>query len=259
MRDLLGAVCLVTGASSGIGRATALALGREGCELIVSSDEKKPLQELAREIGAEALVADLSGAGAGEKLAQRALAAHGRVDVLVNAAGIGLYRPLAETGVEEIERLTAVNVNAPIELTAALLPGMLERRLGHVVNVGSIIAHVGRKNEAVYAAGKGALAVFTESLRYELYGSGVGASLISPAVVETRFFERRGVPYDRSRPLPIAPERVAEAVLRAIRKDRAEIVLPGSLAVVGRVRGLAPGSFRRLARRYGQPGGTNEE
>ncbi|MGD0167281.1 MAG: SDR family NAD(P)-dependent oxidoreductase [Gaiellaceae bacterium] len=253
MLKLPGAVCLVTGASSGIGRATALELRREGCELIVSSDEAEPLEELAREIEATALVADLSITGAARELARAALAVRERVDVLVNAAGIGLYGPIADVAPKEIERVLAVNVGSPIELASFLLPGMLERRSGHIVNIGSIIAHVGRKNEAVYAASKGALALFTESLRYELYGSGVSASLVSPAVVETRFFARRGAPYDRRRPAPISAERVAEAVVKAVLRDRAEIVLPFWLGAVGRVRGLAPGTFRRLARRFGQP------
>jgi len=253
MLELPGAVCLVTGASSGIGRASALELRRAGCELIVSSDESEPLAELAREIEATALVFDLSFPGAARELARAALAVRDRVDVLVNAAGIGLYGPVAEAATEEIERVLAVNVSSPIQLTGALLPGMLERRRGHIVNIGSVIAHAGRKNEAVYAASKGALELFTESLRFELYGSGVGASLVSPAVVETRFFERRGVPYDRRRPAPIAAERVARAVVEAIRRDRAEIVLPAWLGLVGRVRGLAPGTFRRLERRFDQP------
>ncbi|MGA9760999.1 MAG: SDR family NAD(P)-dependent oxidoreductase [Gaiellaceae bacterium] len=254
MLNLRGAVCLVTGASSGIGRAAAFELRRAGCELVVSSDEEELLAELAREIGATALAFDLSLPGAARELARAALALHERVDVLVNAAGIGLYRPVAETSPQEIERVLAVNVASPIQLTGALLPGMLERRRGHIVNIGSVIAHAGRKNEAVYAASKGALELFTESLRFELYGSGVGASLVSPAVVETRFFERRGVPYDRRRPAPIAPERVARAVVEAIRRDRAEIVLPAWLGLVGRVRGLAPGTFRRLERRFDRPG-----
>ncbi len=257
MSKLAGAICLVTGASSGIGRATALELAREGCELIVSSNEEEALEELARTIGATALHSDLSQPGAADELARSALAARGHVDVLVNAAGIGLYGAIAEVEPNEIERVLTVNVSAPIQLTRALLPGMLERRQGHIVNIGSIISHVGRKNEAVYAASKGALALFSESLRYELYGSGVGASLVSPAVVDTRFFERRGVPYDRRRPAPIDAERVAKAVVKAIRRDRAEIVLPAWFGLVGRVRGLTPGLFRLLARRLGQPGSSD--
>jgi short-subunit dehydrogenase len=256
MLELPGAVCLVTGASSGIGRATSVALGREGCRLIVSSNEEERLEELARELEAAALVFDLSRAGAAEELARSALAVAGRVDLLVNAAGIGLYGPVSAADSDEIKRVLAVNVDAPIQLTRALLPGMLERKSGHIVNVGSIIAHVGRRNEAVYAASKGALALFNESLRYELHGSGIGASLVSPAVVATEFFERRGVPYDRRRPAPIPPERVAEAVLRAIRRNRAEILLPRWLGLVGRVRGLTPGLFRLLAGSLGQPDGS---
>jgi short-subunit dehydrogenase len=253
MLKLTGAVCLVDRRVERYRPATALELRRQGCELIVSSDEDASLEELAQEIAGTALVADLSLAGAARKLARAALAVRERVDVLLNAAGIGLYGPVAETEPKEIERVLAVNVSAPTQLTGALLPGMLERRSGHIVNIGSIVAHAGRKNEAVYAASKGALELFTESLLFELHGSGAGASLVSPAAVETRFFERRGAPYDRSFPAPIAAERVAKAVARAIRRDRAEIVLPAWLGLVGRVRGLAPGTFRRLERRFDQP------
>ncbi|MGZ4399961.1 MAG: SDR family NAD(P)-dependent oxidoreductase, partial [Gaiellaceae bacterium] len=152
---------------------------------------------------------------------------------------------------EAIERLLAVNVTAPIELTCALLPGMLERRQGHVVNIGSVVSHVGRGGEAVYAASKAALALFSESLRYELRGTGVSASLITPGVVDTPFFEHRGAPYDRSWPAPIGPHRVAEAVLAAIRRDRPEIVVPTWLGIASRIRGLSPALFRRLAARFG--------
>src|SRR5664279_3410913 len=150
MLKLPGAVCLVTGVSSGIGRASALELRRAGCELIVSSDEGEPLAELARAIEATALVFDLSLPGAARELARAALAVRDRVDVIVNAAGIGLYGPVAEAATEEIERVLAVNVSSPIQLTGALLPGMLERRCGHIVNIGSVIAHAGRKNAVSY-------------------------------------------------------------------------------------------------------------
>jgi short-subunit dehydrogenase len=251
MKELAGAACLVTGASSGIGRATAHELARRGSQLIVSSNEREELEKLAGEIGAYALFAELSAPGAASQLATEARGVHGRVDVLVNAAGIGLYAPSAGTGAAEIERVLAVNTIAPIELACALLPGMLERGRGHVVNIGSIITHAGRKNEAVYAASKAALALFTESLRFELYGSGVGASLVSPAAVATRFFAQRGEPYGRRLPAQVPPERVAGAVIKAIERDRAEILVPAWLTLSDRVRGLAPGLFRLLARKLG--------
>jgi short-subunit dehydrogenase len=127
---------------------------------------------------------------------------------------------------------------------------MLERGSGQVVNVGSIVAHVGRRLEVEYAATKAALSVFTESLRAELVGTGVNVSLVSPGVVDTRFFERRGAAYSRQRPRPVPPELVAEAILRAIRARRAEVIVPRWLVLPVRLRGVAPGLYRALARRF---------
>jgi short-subunit dehydrogenase len=227
---LEGSVCLVTGAASGIGRATAVALEEAG----------------ARVLAVDRAEADLAEPGAATRLAAEA----GDVDVLVNNAGIGLYGGVAEVDVDEARRVLAVDLGAPIELTRALVPGMLDRGGGHIVNVGSIVGLVGRPNEAVYAAGKAGIAVFTESLRSELRGSGVSASLVVPAVVETAFFAERGAPYGRIRPRPVSPERIAAAIVDAIRRDRARVVVPAWLGVAIRLHGAAPGAFRALADRF---------
>jgi short-subunit dehydrogenase len=227
---LEGRVCLVTGAAGGIGRAAATALEAAG----------------ARVVAVDRAEADLAEPGAAARLAAKA----GEIDVLVNNAGVGLHGRVADLDAEELRRVLTVDLEAPIELTRALLPGMLARGRGHVVNVGSIVGLVGRPNEAVYAAGKAGLAIFTESLRSELRGTGVSASLIVPAVVETRFFAERGVPYGRNRPRPVRPERIAGAIVDAIRRDRARVVVPGWLAVAVRLHGAAPGAFRALADRF---------
>ena len=225
-----GSVCLVTGAASGIGRATAAALEDAGA-LVVAVD--RPEADLARPSEAARLAADV-----------------GDVDVLVNNAGVGLYGRVAELDVDEARRVLAVDLEAPIELTRALLPGMLARGRGHIVNVGSIVGLVGRPNEAVYAAAKAGLAVFTESLRSELRGTGVNASLVVPAVVETSFFAERGAPYGRRRPRPLPPEHVAATIVDAIRRDRACVVVPRWLGVAVRLHGAAPAAFRALADRF---------
>ena len=186
---------------------------------------------------------DLTVPGAAADLASRA----GAVDVLVNCAGVGHFGSVADA---DAAALFALNVLAPIELTQALLPGMRSRGRGHVVNVGSIVGHVGRANEAVYAATKAALAIFTESLREELRGSGVGASLVTPVAVQSDFFARRGVPYGRRWPRPLPAERVAKAIVAAIQDDRAEVVVPRWAAVAVRVHGASPRIFRALARRF---------
>src|SRR5207253_8100999 len=112
------------------------------------------------------------------------------------------------------------NLAAPIRLAALLVPGMVERGVGHLVNVSSIVGHVGVRFEAVYSATKAGLLAFSESLRYELAGSGVGVTVVSPGAVRTAFFEREGRTYNRAFPRPVAPERVAGVVVRAIEHDR---------------------------------------
>jgi short-subunit dehydrogenase len=233
-----GAVALVTGASSGIGRATATALAARGARVIALGRDQERLEG----VGERQVLWDLAEPGA---VANEI----GPVDVLVNNAGIGWAGPLAET--PDVERLVAVNLVAPILLTRALLPGMLERGLGHVVNVASIAGFVGPRKEAVYAATKGGLIAFTESLRYELRGTGVGVTLVAPGVVATPFFERRGRPYERSWPRPIPVERVAEAIARAIEAEQDEVFIPRWLSAVARLRGAAPGLFRTFTRRFG--------
>jgi short-subunit dehydrogenase len=228
--ELRGAVCLVTGATAGIGRSTATALAAEGAEVVAS--------------GVEDL--DLTAPGAPALLAARALERHGRVDVLVNCAGAGSFGSVEDA---DTAGLFALNAVAPIELAQALVPGMRERGRGHVVNVGSIVGHVGRPREAVYAATKAALAIFTESLRAELRDSGVGVSLVTPAAVATGFFEQRGAPYGRRRPALQPPERIAAAIVDAIRRDRAELIVPRWLGVAVRVHGAAPRLYRVVASR----------
>jgi short-subunit dehydrogenase len=148
----------------------------------------------------------------------------------------------------EAERLVALNLMAPVRLTRAALPGMLERRRGRIVLIGSIAGRVGVPDEAVYAAGKAGLAAFADSLRGELAGSGVGVSLITPGAVDTPFFERRGRSYGRRLPRLVSPDRVAGAVLRCVEDARPERTIPRWLAVPARLHGAAPGVYRSLAR-----------
>jgi len=248
--DVRGAVCLVTGASSGIGRATAVRLVREGARVIVHGRDRKSLEEVAARTAASVVVADLADSSEVERAAAESLGVAGRVDILVNNAGEGWAGPFAEINPLRAELLVRTNLIAPIRLTRALLPPMLERRNGHVVNVASIAGHVGVREEAVYSATKAGLIAFNESLRYEVAGSGVGVTVVSPGVVRTAFFERQGHPYDRSFPRLIEPDRVAEAILRAIRRNRAQIFVPGWMSFPAWLRGAVPPLYRWGAGRY---------
>lgn len=235
---------LITGASSGIGAATAAAMAGAHARLLLTGRDRRRLDEVAARTGGRVLTADL----ATEAGALAATA--GQVDVLVANAGTGWAGPLADMPRGSIERLIAVNLTAPIQLTRSLLPGMIARGRGHIVLVASIAGAVGVREEAVYSAAKAGLLVFAEGLRHELDGT-VGVSVVLPGVVDTPFFERRGTPYTRRRPVPVPPERVARAIVSAVERDRAESYVPGWLQLPVRLRGTAPGVYRRLAGRFG--------
>lgn len=244
-------MCLVTGASSGIGRATALRLARAGARVVVLGRDRTALDEVAARTGGTVVVADLADPSEVERAAAESLSIAGRVDVLVNNAGEGWAGPFAEINPLRAERLVRTNLLAPIRLARAVLPPMLERKTGHIVNMASIAGHVGVRDEVVYAATKAGLIGFSESLRYELAGTGVGVSVVSPGIVRTSFFERRGRPYERRFPRPIDPDRVARAVVRAIRRDKVQVFEPRWMAFPAWLRGSFPGLYRALAGRFG--------
>ncbi|MFJ8045689.1 SDR family NAD(P)-dependent oxidoreductase [Kitasatospora sp. NPDC096147] len=244
-------VVLLTGASSGLGAATATRLAATGWRLLLSGRDRPRLRAVAAETGGLALPADLTAPGGPERLAASALAVDGRVDVLIADAGIGWRGPFAEMPLDTLASMVELNLTAPLRLSRLLLPGMLERGRGRIVLVGSIAGAVGVREEAVYAATKAALGLFAESLRYELRGSGVGVRVVVPGPVDTPFFARRGTPYQREHPRPSRPERVAETVHRAVTGSRDELVVPGWFRLPGRLHGAAPQLFQRLNARFG--------
>jgi short-subunit dehydrogenase len=246
-----GAVALVTGASSGLGRATAELLAARGAKVLVHGRDQAALDTLAQRIGGVPLVADFAVPGAAEELAREAVKLGGRVDLLVANAGGGWAGRFDAMGHDDIETLVTANLTAPIRLTRALLPAMVERRRGGLAYVTSIAGRTGVAGEAVYAATKAGLDGFAESLRLELRGTGVGVGVLVPGVVNTRFFERRGRPYGRSRPRPLDAGPVAAALVRVVESGDAEAYRPRWLRLPVAVRGAAPGVYRRLAGRFG--------
>jgi short-subunit dehydrogenase len=144
-----------------------------------------------------------------------------------------------------------VNVRAPLQLSRALLPGMLARGRGHHAFVASIAGWTGVAQEAVYSATKSALLTYAEALRAELSSSGIGVSVVSPAAVRTDFWANRGTPYERRFPRQIAPERVARVLVRGIERERAHQMVPRWLVLAPTVRAVAPGAYRALQRRFG--------
>lgn len=249
MSRLAGAHAVVTGGSSGIGLATARRLRAAGARVTVVARDPQRLDRAAAGMSATPRVADLADAA---DLADLAGELRSQVpDVLVLAAGTGLAEAAERTGVGTTRALLALNVEAPMALTAAVLPGMRRRGGGHLVFVGSVAGALGVAGESVYAASKAALETYAASVDAEVRRHGIRVTTLVPGVVDTAFFARRGAPYARRFPRPVAAELVAERLVDAIEHDRREVVVPRWLRLPIAVRALAPGSYARAAGRWG--------
>jgi uncharacterized protein len=248
--DLNGARVLLTGASGGIGNAIARALHARGASLAISGRRADALESLAAELGdrVDVLVADLAKAEDVEALPGRA----GTVDVLVANAGLPGSGELVGFSALDIDRALDVNLRAPIQLTRALLPGMLERGKGHLVFVSSLNGKVPAAGSTVYSSTKFGLRGFGASLHDELHGTGVGATTVFPG-----FISDAGMFADSGVELPgmvgtKPPEKVADAVIEGIGKNRTEIdVAPIAVRATGKLAGLAPGAVTSMNRRFG--------
>lgn len=226
-----GAVAIVTGASSGIGRETALELARRGAHVVLAARRLDRLEAVAaacRACGVEALVVpvDLRDAAEARRVAETALARFGRVDVLVNNAGFGFSGPVEATSEAQMRELLEVNYLASFVLIQAVLPAMRRQRRGHIVNVSSVVGKIAFPLHGAYAATKSALVALTEALRGELAGSGVTASVVLPGSTRTEFFDAQRT-HDGRRSRPTGPQQdaatVARAIVRSIERPTPEV------------------------------------
>ena len=232
-----GRIAMVTGASSGIGAATARALAADGTTVALVARRADRLDEVLADCVGRApqsrrWVADLSDPDRAAAVALDVWDAYGQVDVVVNNAGAPMRRPVTRLTMTEVERTMRVNYLSPVAITLAVLPRMLERRTGTVVNVSSLGGRLGIMTESAYSGSKFALAGWTEAAAAELDGTGVRLRLVLPGAIDTEIWDHP----DNDPPVytgPLAPpEEVADGIVAAIDSDRFEHYIPDMKAVV---------------------------
>jgi uncharacterized protein len=253
-------VCVVTGASSGIGEATARTLGREGATVVLAARRRERLEEIAEDIrhatgrasAATAVACDVSEPDEIAKLRDEVEHEHGRCDVLVNNAGVPGGGPFTETSLEQLEKVNRVNFMGVVVCTKLFLPLLLASR-GHVVNVASLAGRYALPGAAVYTASKHAVVAFSEALYHELAPEGVMVTTVNPGLVATEGFFPKDSPLWRDpviRRFVMSPERVARAVVDVVRGRKGpEVSVPRWLAGPQAFRVLTPPLYRAAVRR----------
>jgi all-trans-retinol dehydrogenase (NAD+) len=253
MTQIAGRTVLVTGAGSGIGRRMARKLADRGARLVLWDIDLAAAERVAatlrEESGRDAFVqrCDVADRGAVYAAAEAAEQSVGPIDVLVNNAGVVTGKPFLECPDEDIELTIGVNTMALFWTTKAFLPGMIRRDRGHLVTVASSAGLVGVARLADYCASKWAAVGFDESLRVELrrIAPGVKTTVVCPYFIDTGMFEGARTRFPRLLPI-LKEERVAEAIVRAIERDRPRLVLPPFVRLTPLLKFFPPAIFDRL-------------
>jgi short-subunit dehydrogenase len=254
--DPRGRVALVTGASSGIGAATARAFAAAGLRVALCARRKDRLEQLAADLttqGAEATAhaVDVTDALAVRAVVDEVAARWGRLDVLVNNAGRGFSATLEQTTAEELRALMELNVVAVLGATQAALPIMRRQGSGHIINVSSVVGRRAVPYRAAYSATKFALGALSEALRVELTGTGIAVTLVYPIRTAGTEFHEAEVQKARWRPMgPVqSAERVARAILSCVRRPRLEVYPYWPVRILAVMSVIAPGLLDRGMRR----------
>jgi NAD(P)-dependent dehydrogenase (short-subunit alcohol dehydrogenase family) len=257
-RRLRDSVAVITGASSGIGRATAHAFAREGATVVLAARGREALEATLEECerlggGGTVVPTDTGDSEQVDHLADAAVGAHGRIDVWVNNAAVSLFGRLEETPREDYERVLRTNLLGYVNGSRAALRQFREQGVGRLINVASLVGHAGQPMVSAYVTTKWAIRGLTECLRMELADApGITASIVSPASIDTPIFQHAGnyfgKPVKAMTPV-YPPEQVAAAILRVARSPRREVFVGNAGRVMGLVRTLFPRLGEQIMRR----------
>ncbi len=267
MKDFRDKSVLVTGAASGIGRATALAFAAEGANLIIADINEEGLKSVAEEIerlGRSALWVrtDVSRPDEVAALAQISIKEAGGVDVLMNNAGVGLVALIRDMDLADWEWILGINLWGAIYMIYHLLPQMIERGSGHIINLASGAGLVATPILGAYSTTKFALVGLSEAMRAELAVHNIGVSVVCPGVIRTPILQTTKVkglsPKVKEIPewIGTTPEKAAKAIVKGVKRNQARIIITPSMKILAIVNRLLPGLVRavnsQIARRIEQ-------
>ncbi len=274
MRELAGKVAVVTGAASGIGRALALRLARERCDLALADLQGGPLAAVAASARQEGVrvsahPVDVASLEAMTRFRDRVLTEHGRVDLLVNNAGVALIGTVEQVTLDDIAWLMGINFWGVVHGVKLFLPALRQRPEAHIVNLSSIFGIMAPPGQAAYCASKFAVRGFTEALRHELAGSAVVVSAVHPGGIRTPIAanaraaaaignsEREALVTRFAQIARTSPEDAAERILRGIKRNEKRILIGGDARFLDHVQRWLPVRYGRvLARLWGTEGAT---
>ena len=250
-------VVIVTGASSGIGKETALAFGRAGARVVLVARRAEVLRQIAAENPQLQFLpcpADITQPAAAAEIVAATLRAFGRIDILVNNAGIGLRAAVADLKYADAQRVMELNFFAVLRCTQAVLPVLRQQHRGQIVNISSILGAIATPRHAIYSASKFAVRALSDSLRLEVRRDGIDVISILPGYTATPFFENQ-IRTDGPDPNHFhlrgqSPAHVAQVILRACRHRRREVTL-SFICIVGHwAKRLVPGLVDWAIRRF---------
>jgi uncharacterized protein len=253
--DFKDRVIFISGASNGIGKQLAVDLAARAALVVGCGRTRDRLVETLKEVRKLSpkslmIACDIGDREQVQSMMKKVLADFGRIDILINNAGIGMRKPFVDTPLETIEAMMRTNYLGAVYCAQEVLPAMIARGSGHIVNISSGAGIIGTLNMSGYCASKFAMNGWSESLYHELKPLGVNVSLVCPGPVSTQF-NREFVDIEPKSPpqLFINAEAVSQAVMRAIEKNQFEVVVPRWLALMCAIKRFTPSLFRVIAQR----------
>lgn len=246
-------VVVITGASSGIGAQMAEQLGRNGARVVLLGRSSQRLQQIKDKIGSQALALqlDVTNSEQVDAVMSHIQDRFSKIDVLINNAGFARFESFEQADLNQFETMMDVNYLGVVRCTKAVLPAMLSKKQGHIINIASLAGKVGSAKSTGYSASKHAVLGLTNSLRQELAGSGIHISAVNPGPIDTPFFDQADPTGEYLANMPkwfiLQPEYVAAKVLDLISKPRPEINLPRVATFGVKLIQLFPALMDRMA------------